>query len=454
MSKHIHILAICGTFMGGIAILARQLGYKVTGSDENIYPPMSNTLTAAGIEILDGFKAEHLLPRPDMVIVGNVCSRGNAAIEYMLNQNIPYTSGPAWLSENVLRDRHVLAVSGTHGKTTVTSMLTWILTFAGLKPGYLVGGVAHNLSETAELGQAPYFVIEADEYDTAFFDKRPKFLHYSPETLIINNIEFDHADIYHDLAAIKTQFHRLIKIVPGNGLILYPEQDSNVQDVLTKGVWSKTLCFSGPEAALIVKLNNADCSEFEVYDNGQFCGQIKWSQLGQHNVDNAMAAILAAKNIGIEVAKAVEALNSFRGVKRRLEFAGEVNGISIYDDFAHHPTAIEKTLSALRAKVGVKPIIAVLQFGSNTMKSGGHSDETIAAALNKANRVVILSPKACGLNIDKLCQIIAPPVQVYDNVDEIVVDFCQQLKTEDQVLIMSNKSFDGLQQKLVAALSN
>lgn len=452
MQKHIHILGICGTFMGGLAIIARELGYKVTGSDENIYPPMSDTLLENGIEILAGYKPQHLDPKPECVLVGNVCSRGNPALEYALNHDIHIESGPAWLAKHVLNERHVLAVSGTHGKTTTTSMLTWILQYAGLNPGYLIGGVANNFKCSAKLGSNPFFVIEADEYDSAFFDKRPKFLHYFPRTLIINNIEFDHGDIYQDLAAIKTQFHQLIKTVPGNGMIIYPDHDAVVKEVLTKGVWSKKHSFRTNQSSLHVKLKTAEGSDFEVCEGKEFLGQVTWNMLGRHNVDNALAAILAARDVGVSAKTAIAALNEFKGVKRRLEFTGQARGVSVYDDFAHHPTAILKTLEALRARVGSKPIIAVVQFGSNTMKRGGHNPDDIAAALNQADRVVMLNPQFDRFYLDTLLGKITAPMKVCENVNEIIAELHGNLRDQDQVLIMSNKGFDGLQKKLLKAL--
>lgn len=453
MKKHIHILGICGTFMGGIAIIARQLGFKVTGSDHNVYPPMSETLASHGIEILSGYAKSHLEPKPDLVLFGNVCKRGMEAVEAVLNEDISFQSGPEWLAQQVLFNRHVLAIAGTHGKTTTTSMLTWILTFAGLKPGYLIGGVARNFSYTADIGESPYFVIEADEYDTAFFDKRPKFLHYFPKTLVLNNLEFDHADIYHDLKAIEQQFHFLIRTVPAKGQILYPESDENIANVCSRGVWSELKTFCGPTSDWQVQLQQADGAVFDVFYKNKCCGRVTWSLWGAHNIDNALAAIAAAHHVGVAPETSVAALREFSGVKRRLEVAAEVNGITIYDDFAHHPTAIEKTLHALRARVGDKTIIAVLQFGSNTMRSGAYSDEQLANALTDANQVILFNSELTGVKVEAMSRYIKSPTYIYQTVDDIIKHLTKTLKSKDQVLIMSNKGFDGLQKKLIASLS-
>lgn len=454
MSQHIHIIGICGTFMGGIAVIAREMGFQVSGSDQNVYPPMSDTLAAHGVEILTGFSADHIKPRPDLVIVGNICSRGNPELEAVLDENIAYTSGPQWLAETVLSKRHVLAVSGTHGKTSVTSMLTWILTEAGLNPGYLIGGVAQNFSRTAALGKSPYFVIEADEYDSAFFDKRPKFLHYRPRTLIINNIEFDHGDIYRDLDAIKLQFQYLLRTVPATGLVIHPENDTDIEDVIAKGIWAESQTIAAETSPWQVKLLQPDASQFEVFYQAKSCGVVRWKMLGQHNVENALAAIAAAVHVGVKAERAVEALCCFSGVKRRMEFVGEVNGVSIYDDFAHHPTAIKRTLQALHQKASGKPIVAILQFGSNTMRSGGHKTEEVASSLAAADKVVLLDDQAENTYIAALRRHLPMPVQVCKSVDEIVTSMGHTLKPQDQVLIMSNKGFGGLAARLLVCIPN
>ncbi len=453
--KHLHILGICGTFMGGVAVLARQLGFKVTGCDQNVYPPMSDTLRSAGIEVLNGYDPKHLQPHPDAVIVGNAMSRGNPAVEYMLNNNIPYISGPRWISENILKYRHVLAVSGTHGKTTTSSMLTWILMHAGLNPGYLIGGVANNFDHTAHLGEQPYFVIEADEYDSAFFDKRSKFLHYRSRTLIINNLEFDHGDIFSDLDAIKTQFQYLLRTVPGEGLIITPEKDENIDSVIARGCWTQRQTFSRSSADWSYEKLQDDASEFSVFYQGKQCGVVNWAMLGEYNIENGLAAIAAANNIGIAPEKSIAALCEFTGNKRRLELRGEVNDISVFDDFAHHPTAIEKTLKALRQKVGQQKIVAVLQFGSNTMRRGLHKQGDIVKALSNADHVVMLRPEESAMDIDALCHDCnVDKIEAFDNVDTIIKSLTAGLKPHDQVLVMSNKGFSGIHEKLLSALAH
>ncbi|MEN8763461.1 MAG: UDP-N-acetylmuramate:L-alanyl-gamma-D-glutamyl-meso-diaminopimelate ligase, partial [Thiogranum sp.] len=346
----IHILGICGTFMGGLAVLAREAGFEVEGCDANVYPPMSTQLQEQGITVKQGYSAGHLDPAPDQLVVGNAMSRGNAAVEYMLNQGLRYTSGPQWLAEQLLQDRWVLAVAGTHGKTSTASMLAWILEAAGLKPGFLIGGVPSNFGLSARLGESPFFVVEADEYDTAFFDKRSKFVHYRPRTLVLNNLEFDHADIFPDLAAIQRQFHHLLRIVPGTGLLVVNADDGNLSSVLDMGCWTpvETVSAGASPAQWQAQPIADDGSHFAVMLDGQSQGEVKWSQLGAHNVHNALSAIVAARHVGVPVQQAIEALNRFSGVKRRLEVRGEVNGVTVYDDFAHHPTAIASTLAGLR----------------------------------------------------------------------------------------------------------
>lgn len=445
----IHILGICGTFMGGLALIAKQMGYEVSGSDANVYPPMSDTLREAGIEIQLGYEAAHLRPAPDCVIIGNAMKRGNPAVEYVLNKNIRYLSGPEWLYEHVLQKRHVLAVSGTHGKTTTTSLLTWILKEANLNPGYLIGGVAKNFLETASLGADPFFVIEADEYDSAFFDKRSKFIHYHPHTLIINNLEYDHADIFSDLEAIKKQFQFLIRTVPGAGTIIYPSDDPEILEVINRGYWSSLVTFGKPKGVWQAKNSSEDGSRFELWHRDQHLGVIQWDMLGHHNVHNALAAIAAAHDVGVTAGVAIKALRSFEGVKRRLEIRGEIDGITIYDDFAHHPTAIETTLAGLRAKVKEKPIFVVLEFGSNSMSMGVHSDK-IAKSLKQADRIILLRPKEG--DIQNILNELGPKTSLHHNVADIVNVLKKELKRDDQVLIMSNKGFDGIHQKLMDAL--
>lgn len=445
----IHILGICGTFMGGIAAIATELGHEVSGSDLNVYPPMSDTLAHLGITLSQGYLTEHLQPTPELVIIGNALSRGNPAVEYVLNNKIPYISGPQWLAEQVLSKRHVLAVAGTHGKTTTTSMLAWILEYAGKKPGFLIGGVAEDFQKSARLGQ-DYFVIEADEYDTAFFDKRSKLIHYHPNTFILNNVEFDHADIFADLDAIQTQFHYGIRTVPGDGLVISNAADANVSDVLARGCWSRQQTFGSEQGWSAQRLKD-DCSAFEVYFQGEKEGDIQWSMIGRHNMSNALAAIAAAKDIGVTVAQACLALNCFQGIKRRLELRGRVNDIAVYDDFAHHPTAIRETVDALRARVGQQRIIAVLQFGSNTMKLGEHSSR-IAASLENADQIVFLQPE--NFVTDSICKSIGDSACHFSTVDDIINNVTAHAKPQDNILIMSNRGFDNIHTRLLTRLES
>ena len=368
---HIHILGICGTFMGGVAQIARSLGHQVTGSDQNVYPPMSDQLTALGVELMNGYEPEHLKPTPDLVIVGNTISRGNRALESVLNRQLPYVSGPEWLYQEVLKDKHVLAVSGTHGKTTTTTILSWILEYAKLNPGFLIGGVAENFGLSARYTDSDYFVIEADEYDTAFHDKRSKFIHYHPKTLIINNIEFDHADIFHDIAAIRREFHHLLRTIPQQGKIIVPQDDMEVTKVLEMGCWTPTETILGSNSEWSLTDADKDYRNFSVFRKNKFVGKVSWSLIGEHNANNGLAAIIAAHDIGVPIDKACNALSEFKSVKRRLECIFDAKGIKVYDDFAHHPTAIAKTLEALRQHAGNGRLIAVMEPRSNTMRMGG-----------------------------------------------------------------------------------
>jgi len=439
---HVHILGICGTFMGGIAAIAKAAGHRVTGSDKNVYPPMSTQLEALGIELISGFDASQLSPKPDVVVVGNVMTRGAPVIEALLENNIPYTSGPEWLAREVLRDVHVLGVAGTHGKTTTSSMLAWILEYAGLNPGFLIGGVPGNFSVSARLGGRKYFVIEADEYDTAFFDKRAKFVHYRSRTLILNNLEFDHADIYENLAAIQKQFHHLVRTVPGSGCILWNAGDGNLKATLAMGAWTPLEGFArepGADAAWSLDVEEGgDYSKFVVLEGGKPEGTVKWSLLGAHNAENALAAIGAARRAGVSVVQSIAALAEFKGVKRRMELRGEVRGISVYDDFAHHPTAIASTIDGLRRKVGGKRIVAVLEPRSATMRMGVHRD-TLAPSLAAADSVWIFAPPDLGC--------------LARSVDELVSGLAENTFNGDQVLIMSNGGFGGLHGKLLEALA-
>lgn len=449
---HIHILGICGTFMGGIAVLAKQLGHKVTGSDLNVYPPMSTQLEEQGIELIQGYDPSQLDPAPDMVVIGNAMSRGNPCVEYVLNRNLPYTSGPEWLRDNVLQQRWVLGVAGTHGKTTTASMVAWILEHAGLEPGFLIGGVPGNFPFSARLGKAPFFVIEADEYDCAFFDKRSKFVHYRPRTLIMNNLEYDHADIFPDLAAIQRQFHHLVRTVPGNGRILMPAHDPALADVRTMGCWSEVELVEGDGANWQAKLLKEDGSAFEVILNGEVQGEVHWSGLGRHSVHNGLMAIAAARHAGVRVQDGIAALNEFVMPKRRMELRGEVAGIKVYDDFAHHPTAIATTIAGLRAKVGTARILAVLEPRSNTMKMGVHQGELIKS-LVQADKAYMFAPTGLGWDIHQLAQKAPIPTSVQHDINHLVDMLVAEAKPGDQILVMSNGGFEGIHNKLLDKLT-
>ena len=448
---HIHILGICGTFMGGAAVLARQLGHKVTGSDANVYPPMSTLLESQGIDIIEGFDPSQLEPRPDLVVIGNAMSRGNPCVEYVLDNNLRYTSGPQWLQEFLLHDRWVLAVSGTHGKTTTSSMLAWILEDCGYAPGFLVGGVLGNFGISARLGESMFFVVEADEYDSAFFDKRSKFVHYHPRTLVMNNLEFDHADIFDDLEAIKRQFHHLVRTVPSNGRIFSPKQDTAIQDVLSRGCWSETES-SGEQGDWDAKKLIKDGSKFEVYFQGECVGTVDWDLVGDHNVNNALMAIAAARHVGVTPDLACESLATFINTKRRLEFKGEVAGVSVYDDFAHHPTAIELTLGGLRNKVDTKKIIAVLEPRSATMKRGVHK-ETLADSLKQADSTYLFQPGNIDWSVQDVADACHQPAHVSDDMDAFVAKIVSEAQAGDQILVMSNGGFGGIHQKLLDGLA-
>lgn len=445
---HVHILGICGSFMGGIAAIAKSLGHKVTGSDKNVYPPMSTQLEALGIELTEGYCESQFDPVPDMVVIGNAMSRGNPAVEYVLNRNLPYTSGPQWLLDNLLKDRWVIGLSGTHGKTTTSSMVAWILEHAGLNPGYLIGGVPENFGVSARVGESPFFVIEADEYDSAFFDKRSKFVHYRPKTLVINNLEFDHADIFADLGAIQTQFHHLVRMVPENGLILTPNGTPAIEDMLKKGCWSSRQSLGKEWHAELLK---KDGSEFNVLHNGVIAGTVIWSLLGQHNVDNALMAIAAAHHAGVTLPDAIEALSFFKNVKRRMEVKGEVNNITLYDDFAHHPTAIATTLDGLRKKVGNARILAVLEPRSNTMKMGVHKD-TLANSWQKADEVYLYEPEGMDWSLVDSVAHSNAPTHCFRDVEKIVQGVCNVAQPGDHILVMSNGGFEGIHGRILDAL--
>lgn len=449
--KHIHILGICGTFMGGMAIIARALGYKVTGSDTNVYPPMSTFLEKSGIEIIPHYNVEQLQPAPDMVVIGNAMRRGNPCVEYVLENQLNFTSGPQWLHDHLLKDRWVLAVSGTHGKTTTTGMLAWIFEQSSIDAGFLIGGVAGNFGISARAGTAPFFVIEADEYDCAFFDKRSKFIHYTPKTLIINNIDFDHADIFDDLHAIQRQFHHLIRTMPQSGLILSAKADQNVQDTLAMGSYSRQQ-FIGKAYEWHAEPITADCSAFTVYHHQQKAGEVQWQLVGEHNMHNGLMAIAAAHHAGIDIAKACQGLNSFINANRRLEVKGKVGGITVYDDFAHHPTAIQATLSALRGKVGSQRIIAVLEPRSNTMKMGVHKAE-IAPALAEADMVFIFQPDTIPWQVSDITDALSQPAYSSDQLDQFIEMIVQHARPTDHILVMSNGAFGGIHTKLLQKLA-
>lgn len=448
---HIHILGICGTFMGGIAVLAKQLGHQVTGSDANVYPPMSTQLEQQGISLIQGYDPAQLEPAPDLVIIGNAMSRGNPCVEYVLDRNLPYTSGPEWLRDHVLQSRWVLAVAGTHGKTSTASMLAWILEHAGLQPGFLIGGVPGNFDASARLGESPFFVIEADEYDCAFFDKRSKFVHYRPRTLIMNNLEYDHADIFPDLAAIQRQFHHLVRTVPGTGRLLVPGHDLALEQVLKMGAWSEVEHVDGDGALWQASLLKADGSELAVLLAGQVVGQLHWCGLGQHSVHNALMAMAAARHAGVRPEQAIAALAEFVMPKRRMELKGDVAGVRVYDDFAHHPTAIATTLGGLRARVGQARILAVLEPRSNTMKLGVHQKE-LAACLAKADAAYLFAPPDLGWDIHHVAETAPVPTRVYHDLDALVEQLVSQAHAGDYILVMSNGGFGGIHGKLLARL--
>jgi UDP-N-acetylmuramate: L-alanyl-gamma-D-glutamyl-meso-diaminopimelate ligase len=458
MIQHVHILGIAGTFMGGVAAIAKAAGYRVTGSDLNVYPPMSTQLESLGIEFVQGYGADQLDLNPDIVVVGNALSRGAPVIEAMLDRGLAYTSGPQWLAEQVLHRKHVLAVSGTHGKTTTTAMLTWILEDAGLAPGFLIGGVPSNLNATARLGAGSFFVIEADEYDTAFFDKRAKFVHYRPRTAILNNLEYDHADIYPDVASIRRQFNQLLRTVPAAGKIIVNGEDQELATTLSMGCWTPTETFAlarahgGASADWSAAIAPGSAAgRFTVEFQGQALAEVNWQLLGEHNVRNALAAIAAARHAGVPPARAVQALNSFRGVKRRMEVRGVINEVTVYDDFAHHPTAIETTLQGLRARVGNARIIGVLEARSNTMKLGVHRDH-LAPALKLADQVWFLNSADLGWDLKGAVASMGERARFAPSVDEIVQGLAAESRAGDHILIMSNGGFGGLHDKLLGAL--
>lgn len=457
--KHIHIIGIGGTFMGGVAAIAKESGFKVSGCDAKMYPPMSTQLEALGIDVHEGFDAAQLDQFPaDVYVIGNVAKRGMDVVEAIMNRNLPYISGPQWLAENVLHSRWVLGVAGTHGKTTTASMLAWVLEYTGLAPGFLIGGVPQNFSVSARLpqtprqdpkSQSPFFVIEADEYDTAFFDKRSKFVHYRPRTAVLNNLEFDHADIFADLAAIQTQFHHLVRTVPSDGLIVANGREESMAETLEKGCWTPVETFGSASGW---QAGEADAAgSFDVFLNGEQCGRVEWDLLGEHNRMNALAVIAAARHVGVSIQTACEALGQFKNVKRRMEIKGEVKGVTVYDDFAHHPTAIATTVAGLRHKVGSARILAVLEPRSNTMKLG-----TMAAALpDSLKEADVVFCYAGGVDWD-VAEALAPlgsKLHVGQDFDAFVAEIVKQAQSGDQILVMSNGGFGGIHDKLLAALA-
>lgn len=446
----IHILGVAGTFMGGIAQLAKAMGFVVSGSDKAIYPPMSSQLEQAGIEVAT-YQESFLNKKPDSVVIGNALSRGHDAVEATLNAHQVYTSGPQWLAENILKDRWVVAVAGTHGKTTTASMVAWILEYADLAPGFLIGGVPDNFGVSARLGQSPFFVVEADEYDTAFFDKRSKFVHYRPRTCVLNNLEFDHADIFDDLAAIQKQFHHLVRTVPNNGLIILPSEDKNLHQVIEKGCWTPTESHGlDKESDWTYKMINTDATAFSVAYKGKNRGVVNWTMTGEHSVRNALSAIAAAQHCGVTVEVAVEALSKFKGVQRRMTLLDTVNGIKIYDDFAHHPTAIKTTLSGIKKQMqGKGRLVAVFEPRSNTMRMGIHQ-QTLPQSFDDADSVfAFIDPNwKWDLKTDNF----KATVQISSTYDELLQQLILSLNPQDTVVIMSNGSFGGLHQKLIKAL--
>lgn len=474
---HIHILGICGTFMGGIAALAREAGYKVTGCDANVYPPMSDQLRALGIDLIEGFGAEQTALKPDLYVIGNVVKRGNPLMEEILNKSLPYTSGPQWLCEHVLVGRHVLAVAGTHGKTSTASMLLWILEYAGLKPGFLIGGIPENFGVSARLGQTnadisdladgigSTFVIEADEYDTAFFDKRSKFVHYRPRTVILNNLEFDHADIFSDIGAIETQFHHLVRTIPGEGRIVINAMQPSLQRVIDRGCWSETAWFDVPEQLCHAGLKplwsfKGSAQDFSIYKNDIFMAQVQWSLFGKHNQLNAVAAIAAAENAGVPAQIAAKALSSFKNVKRRMELKGEVNGVKVYDDFAHHPTAIRTTIDGMRdvlnalkqSEINRPRIIAIFEPRSNTMKLGAMSSQ-LPWSLESAD-IVYCYDDGLGWDVKAALQPISAKTHVLTDMNALVEQVAAQAQAGDYLLCMSNGGFGGIHGKLLQALQS
>ena len=461
---HLHILGICGTFMGGIAAIARQAGHQVTGCDANVYPPMSTQLEASGISLIEGFAADQLSLKPDLFVIGNVVSRGNPLMEAILNAGLPYVSGPQWLGEQILQHHHVMSVAGTHGKTTTTAMLTWILEASGLSPSYLVGGVPNNFDVSARIGQSklarPLFVIEADEYDTAFFDKRSKFVHYRSSTAILNNLEFDHADIFPDLAAIQTQFHHLVRTVPAQGRLIVNGDEQALHEVMQKGAWSPIEYFSNQGQDSTWSFEGLENDNFIVKKLGKSVAKVEWDILanvaGRHNQMNALAAIAAAEHVGVSPEASAKALGGFKNVKRRLELVGKVNDIAVYDDFAHHPTAIATTIDGLRRRIGSQRLIAVLEPRSNTMKLGVMKQQ-LPESLAQADLVFAYGAKegksALGWDLHEAMMPIEQKAKTFDQLDALVNAIQAIAQPGDHILVMSNGGFGGVHQQLLKALA-
>jgi UDP-N-acetylmuramate: L-alanyl-gamma-D-glutamyl-meso-diaminopimelate ligase len=453
---HIHILGICGTFMGGLAVLAKEAGHRVTGCDANVYPPMSTQLEAQGIELIQGFGPEQTALNPDLYVIGNVVSRGNPLIEEILNRGLPYTSGPQWMGEHILRDRWVLAVAGTHGKTTTSAMLTWILEDAGYAPGFLIGGVPMNFGVSARIQgdkESIFFVIEADEYDTAFFDKRSKFVHYHAKTAILNNLEYDHADIFPDLGAIETQFHHLVRTVPGIGRVIFNGDEASLQRVLKRGCWSEKENFGSTDGTDWA-MNEYDDGSFDVMFRGEVAGKVEWQLTGKHNRTNALAAIAAARHVGVPVAQAAKSLATFENVKRRMEVRGVVDNITVFDDFAHHPTAIATTVGGLRQKIGkAGRILAVLEPRSNTMKLGAMKD-ALPGSLSDADLVFGYgSEQSLGWSLGAALAPLGDIASAYEDLDTLVAAIAKAARPGDQIIVMSNGGFGGVHNKILEALA-
>ena len=447
----IHIVGIAGTFMAGVALIARQLGFQVSGCDEHIYPPMSDVLAEAGIEVVAGYDPSWLSQDDDWIILGNAFSRGHPYVEAILNGGYRYCSGPEWLAQHVLRHQQVLAVSGTHGKTTTSSVLAWLLESAGLAPSFLIGGAPNNFSQPARWKDSQHFVIEADEYDTAFFDKRSKFVHYRPDTLIINNLEYDHADIFPDLAAIQTQFHHLVRTVPGNGHIIVPSQCEAINAVLKRGVWSSVVTV-GEGGEWQARKVEEDGSQFELWYQSTCLGSVSWNVLGVHNVSNALSACAAAVHAGVAMSQLAPALDAFQGVRRRMERVLTHQGLTLYDDFAHHPTAIASTLKSLRAKVNKDPITVFLECGSRTMQSGVHR-AALLDALSAADHVMVLNSDDMQWDVSTLRDHLQASVHCFDSVDAMLSQWRPDVSVPQHAVLMSNKGFDGLKEKCLARYS-